>query len=291
MDPDLIRLILVVLGVLLVAGIYLWDRYKRAAPRSPMVRPVARDDDPADHDDVEAPFEERREPQLGDMSEATVPDISEHEAAPAVEAERFDEPQSAAKLPAADIDPEPADIGTWGVAAVDDDPQYSMNLSFDAHDSGDYLSTDPALADDVERKLIVLHVVAGGGEFRGPAIEKAFLSLHLRLGEMSIYHHHDGASGKVLFSVASMVEPGSFPVDDIDAFATPGLTLFTQLPGARDGIEILEIMLQTAKRLAELLHGELQDERHNKLTGQMERHIAESIIEHRRRLRLARSRR
>ena len=33
MDPDIVRLILAVLGVLLVAGIYFWDRYRRALPR------------------------------------------------------------------------------------------------------------------------------------------------------------------------------------------------------------------------------------------------------------------
>ena len=45
MDPDLIRLILVVLGVLLVAGIYLWDRYKRSLPREPMVRRASQPDE------------------------------------------------------------------------------------------------------------------------------------------------------------------------------------------------------------------------------------------------------
>ena len=49
--------------------------------------------------------------------------------------------------------------------------------------------------------------------------------------------------------------------------------------------------LSTAERLADLLHAELQDERHNKLTRQMQEHTRESIIEHRRKIRLARSRR
>ena len=38
-------------------------------------------------------------------------------------------------------------------------------------------------------------------------------------------------------------------------------------------------MLKAGRQLASLLNAELQDERHNKLTGQMERHIVESIIE------------
>ena len=188
-----------------------------------------------------------------------------------------------------ELDPEPAEIG-WAESTTGGDPQFSMDLNFDAHDDGDYLHMDPALQDDVERKLIVLHVLGRDGDLQGPAVEKACLSAHLRLGEMAIYHYHDGASGKVLFSVASMVEPGSFPIEDMTAFRTPGLTLFTQLPGARDGLEIFESMLKAGRQLASLLQAELQDERHNKLTGQMERHMAESIIEHRRRLKLSRSR-
>lgn len=279
MDPDLIRLILVVLGVLLVVGIYLWDRYKRAAPRAPMVRtpPSEEPVDVPSADDAQTAA--RREPQFNESVEVASADEAPAQAAPRTSGA------------ADDLDPEPADLGNWSESAAQGDPQYTMDLAFDAHDDNDYLSTDPVLLDEVERKLVVLHLVAGDGEFSGPAIEKACLSAHLRLGEMSIYHFHDGASGKVLFSIANMVEPGSFPIDDTEQFTTPGLTLFTQLPGPRDGLQIFEAMLQTGRRLASLLQGELQDERHNKLTAQMERHIVETVVEHRRRLRLARSRR
>ena len=284
MDPDLIRLILVVLGVLLVAGIYLWDRYKRRLPREPMVRQAPREDVTTVPEAAESdPGPHHAEPRIDTLPE-TPPSMTAGTRAGSDEL-AVDEPVRSDVL-----DPEPADIGNWDSATAGGDPQFTMELNFDAHDNSDYLSTDPALQDEVERKFIVLHLVGTQGDLRGPAVEKACLSLHLRLGEMSIYHHHDGASGKVLFSVASMVEPGSFPVDDMDGFVTPGLTLFTQLPGARDGLEIYETMLKTGRQLAGLLHAELQDERHNKLTGQMERHIAESIIEHRRRLKLSRSR-
>jgi cell division protein ZipA len=107
---------------------------------------------------------------------------------------------------------------------------------------------------------------------------------------MSIYHRQDPAAGGVLFSMANMVEPGVFPLDAMDSFTTPGVSLFTQLPGVRDGVEIYENMLDSARRLASELGAELQDERHNKLTRQMQEHTRERVIEHRRRLRLARSR-
>jgi cell division protein ZipA len=166
----------------------------------------------------------------------------------------------------------------------------AMELNFDAHGDGDYLHTDPALYDEVERKIVAVNLVARGSAFSGAAIAKACSAVQLRLGEMSIYHYHDGASGAVLFSMASMVEPGVFPAADLEDFSTPGLSLFTQLPGARDGVAIYDALLATAKKLGTLLDGELQDDRHNKLTRQMEEHMRESIIEHRRKINLARRR-
>ncbi len=290
MDPDLIRLILVVLGLLLIAGIYLWDRYKRAQPRGPMVRsaPAETSDPVTGATSAAAAYD--KEPRIDTLPE-TVPSVTVDDAvdrptaAPAAPPEAE---QQAAR--SAVLDPEPAEIGSWSDAGAAGDPQFSMDLKFDAHDDGDYVHMDPALHDDVERKLVVLHVIGRDGDLGGLAIEKACVAAQLRLGEMEIYHSHDGANGKELYSVASMVEPGSFPIDDMRAFRTPGLTLFTQLPGVRDGVQIFEDMLKAGRQLASLLDAELQDERHNKLTGQMERHIVESIIEHRRRVKLARSR-
>jgi cell division protein ZipA len=280
MDPDLLRLLLVVLGVLLVLGIYLWDRYQRAVPPArnrrvieepaepgvPHDRPVTRNDRDAVEPSWEAP--------AGAGTSGSAP---------------ADPPPSRISLEL-DPDPDPAAIEAWSTSAAAEEPQLSMGLRFDAHGDADYLSADPELQDDVERKLIVIHVASRQGSMAGPAIEQACAAADLELGDMSIYHRRDPANGQVLFSVASMVEPGSFPRDGMAQFRTPGLTLFSQLPGAREGTEIYEAMLEAAAGLAMRLQAEVQDEHRNKLTRQMQDHMRESIIEHRRKVRLARSR-
>jgi cell division protein ZipA len=282
MDPDLVRLILVVFGVLLVAGIYLWDRYRRALPRPrvPKRTPVKMSVDPATLEQTDA---ERAEPVVGDMvehiPEMRVPTSQESSGV-----------EAAPKRAGSELDPDPADIGEWSDSTHDRNPQFSMDLKFDAHGDSDYLSTDPALYSEVERKLVVVNLVVRDGVFRGAAIEKACAAVGLVMGEMSIYHRRDPVSGQALFSMASMLEPGSFPAGDMADFATPGLCLFTQLPGVRDGIEIYDEMLSTANQLAALLHAELQDDQHNKLTRQMQEHTREQIIEHRRKIKLTRSR-
>ncbi|MGB5452908.1 MAG: cell division protein ZipA C-terminal FtsZ-binding domain-containing protein [Sedimenticolaceae bacterium] len=283
MDPDLVRLILVVLGILLVAGIYLWDRYRRSVPRFRMPRrsPSSISIDP---ETLEANPSARAEPTIGEAVES-IPEMRLDDSPNDVEI-AIDVPRTRSEL-----DPDPSDLGEWSGAGRDQDPQFSMDLNFDAHGDGDYLSTDPALYDEVERKLVVINLVMRGGTFSGVAIEKACSAVNLVLGDMSIYHRHDGSNGRVMFSMASMLEPGNFPSDGMAGFATPGLSLFTQLPGVRDGVEIYEEMLSTAKQLASLLHAELQDQEHNKLTRQMQEHTRESIIEHRRKLNLVRGRR
>ena len=272
-----------VLGVLLVVGIYLWDRYKHAAPRPQALRrsPAAMSID----SDTVADDVERAEPRMDDAVES-IPEMRLDRDDPAVS-----RPAGKRPAPRAALDPEPQDLGEWRGVAHDADPQFSMDLNFDVHGDGDYLSSDPALRDEVERKIVVINVVARDGVFAGPAIERACGAAGLSLGDMSIYHRHEQKGGRVLFSLASMVEPGSFPSGGMGGFTTPGLSIFTQLPGVRDGVAIYDEMLATANRLASLLNGELRDERHNKLTRQMEKHTRESIIEHRRKLKLARSRR
>ena len=283
MDPDVVRLILVLLGILLVAGIYLWDRYKRAVPRSRfMKRTVSAPSRPDSSLGPEDAPPRRAEPTIEELPEdipAMPLDASEERPPPAAEGRAGDA-----------LDPEPQDLGEWSAGATNQDPQATLELSFDAHGDSDYLSTEPALYDEVERLIVVVNLAARGAAFSGPAIDKACRAVNLVRGDMSIYHQHDPDSGKVLFSMASMVEPGSFPSGDMRGFSTPGLSIFTQLPGARDGVQIYDAMIATAQRLAGLLNAELHDEGHNKLTRQMQEHTREAIIEHRRRIKLARSR-
>jgi cell division protein ZipA len=280
MDPDVVRLILVLLGILLVAGIYLWDRYQRAMPRPRATKRAARtmsmDTKPAAVDKSAA----RKEPRLD--ATATVDDDDASAGSVALD------PEPGRRR--AQRDPEPPAPGEWAAETPDQDAQAALDLRFDAHGDADYLAADPALQDETERLIVVVNLAAPEGGFSGAAIEKACSATGLEFGDMSIYHFHDPASGRVMFSLASSVEPGSFPADNMARFTTPGLSLFAQLPGVCDGLKIYDQLLQTAHRLAGLLRAEVQDERRNKLTRQMQEHTREVIIEHQRKIRLARRR-
>ncbi len=147
--------------------------------------------------------------------------------------------------------------------------------------------------DDDPVKILQINIIAREGVFNGKDIFRAAGELGLVHGDMQIFHRYgDGAVKKrPLFSMASMVEPGIFPPDGLDAFNTPGMTLFTQLPGPMDGMVIFSDMLFSAERLASLLNGELQDEAHSDLSKQTIEQIREEILEHCRQVQLARGKR
>lgn len=141
-----------------------------------------------------------------------------------------------------------------------------------------------------EEKIVVLNVAAPEGEvFAGPAVFDALESVGLQLGEHNIFHRTlDTRHGRVaLFSVANILEPGHFAVDDPETFETPGLAFFLRLPGPFDGLAAFEQMHASARAVAETLGGRLLDSRRCNLTAQAVEHIREELIEHRRRAHLA----
>ncbi|SFC93390.1 cell division protein ZipA [Thiohalospira halophila DSM 15071] len=139
--------------------------------------------------------------------------------------------------------------------------------------------------------ILALFVTAPeGSAFPGSALATALGEAGLRFGSMEIFHwyHAGGGAGEEpVFSVASMVEPGTLEKLD-ETFATPGLAFFCQLPGPRPGMESLEAMLAAARRVAYDLGGELLDERRSTLTDQTVGHLRDRVREHELHLRTAR---
>jgi cell division protein ZipA len=135
--------------------------------------------------------------------------------------------------------------------------------------------------------IIVLYIVAQRGRgLNGSDIFSALEEIGLKYGDMNIFHHYGVGELKVkqaVFSVANIVEPGTFDLREMDEFTTPGLALFLRLPGPFGGRVAFELMLNSAQRMAEELRGVLQDERHQFLTQKAITALRERIaqFEHR----------
>ena len=131
-------------------------------------------------------------------------------------------------------------------------------------DLADEVSDVPAPVDQSEvtkrafPELTQLSVVAKNGlRFEGAALEQTFAELGLAHGEMDIYHRYDHTTGAPLFSVTSMVEPGTFPVKKMESFSSPGISLFFQPRLADDPLLVFDLLVHTCEELAQRLDGSI----------------------------------
>lgn len=154
----------------------------------------------------------------------------------------------------------------------------------------------PVASDSVEKmpmeieQVIALHVVSRGHPFNGEDLLRAVLSYGLRFGDMSIFHRHEQPSGqgKVLFSMAKAVEPGIFDLEAMTGEEVPGVSFFLALPGV-NSIIAYDIMVDTARRLANELQGDVLDENQQPLTRQLIEHYRERVQEFERHRLMSRS--
>lgn len=102
--------------------------------------------------------------------------------------------------------------------------------------------------------------------FSGPRLKEAFTELELIHGDMGIYHRMDQQLKEPLFSLASLVEPGTFPRDSMEAFECPGIVLFFQPAKVPDPLEVFDNLLDTCHELSTQLDGIEWDESREPLT-------------------------
>jgi len=208
---DGLRWLLLLFGVLVVAGVYIYGRYQRKSPEKASSPKITRD---------------RVEPSLGDEANA---------------------------------DAETEEDTGWDVTA-------SGNSDEDAH---------------VEQKIVTLRIVARNqGAINGEELALSLRGIGMRHGKFGIYHCYDGADeDKVIFSAASLVEPGTFDMATIKEQELPGISLFMVLPGPVDGAQSFDLMITAARALKLSLGADLLDESGSTLSVQRERYLREEIIQ------------
>ncbi len=115
------------------------------------------------------------------------------------------------------------------------------------------------------RKILSLRIAFAPQRVEGTKLLEALLAETLQHGKYGIFHrvHSDGS---IVFSIASMVEPGTFDLEKMSETLYPGITMFTQLPGPVPGMHALNELIACARRLQANLGGTLQDERGVPLT-------------------------
>lgn len=154
------------------------------------------------------------------------------------------------------------------------------------HDAGSSSGTeagnDAAEKAIVAEKIITLRLVARAKDaFRGDELVLNLRGIGMRHGKFGIFHRYEGTDDdNPVFSVASLVEPGSFDLANIKDQLIPGVSMFMVLPGPIEGIKAFDLLMAAARALAQSLHAELLDESGSTLSIQRERYLREEIIQY-----------
>lgn len=257
---DGLRWILLGAGLLLIIGVVLFGRRpgKSSAHTGTKRAPTASDlgaPDPVD-DDRLAPIlgEDGASPSAVELSDRAIPSIDTSGTGEQVDIEDLVDPGAEGR----DFQPNPE-----GADA--------------AHPAG-----AAAELPDVPQKIVTVRIV--GHEKATFAGDKLVLSLRgigMRHGRFGIFHRYDGNDeSRVVFSAASLLEPGSFDLENLKEQRLPGISLFMVLPGPIDGTEAFDQMMAASRTVAKSLDGELLDEAGSTLSIQRERYLREEIIQY-----------
>ena len=136
------------------------------------------------------------------------------------------------------------------------------------------------LARQQDPEVFMLNVVARSKKgFRGDDILQILLACDLRFGDMAFFHRHEHEAGRgaVQFSVANMMQPGVFDIDNMADMTTPGLVFFLALPGPEDMMQAFDYMLETAKAVSRNLHADVLDESRSVVSKQTIDHSRQKI--------------
>jgi cell division protein ZipA len=273
--PEL-RWILIGFAIVLLAGIYLWGR--RGSVRAM---------------DQEVGHRSRPEPTMLIDSEGDAhtpafdsPEIDDERSLNSTEdvdlgvtVERKTNPPSRPKhLPNAAESPAqpPNHTDTWRGRVEPTLADAGVTVELPVEEAGEATSSDedaptlsssetPAPRRSERRKILALRLAASPHRMEGSRLLEVFGAENLQHGKYGIYHrlHDDGVS---IFSVASMVEPGTFEPEKMAQTQYSGITMFAQLPGPVPGMHALNELVACARRLHQFLGGTLQDDRGVPLT-------------------------
>jgi cell division protein ZipA len=289
--PEL-RWILIAFGLALLAGIYFWGRRsaKASSPNenSPVrLRPeplFETDESYDDARDADSSFVDEPEdraiadaaidaPVLDRTGSFETPEVSVPRSHREPRRERieptFGDESVTAELPVDEVPAEPAAKPEPSFPAPSSPGSLSRAPSSPASSSIDAptlsMSSAPSPRRIERRKIIALRLAAGPQRIPGAQLKAALEAESLQHGKYDVFHRLDG-QGVAIFSVASMVEPGTFDLEKMTQEMYPGVTLFTQLPAPFAGMLAFNELVACARRLHAALGGTLQDERGVPLT-------------------------
>jgi cell division protein ZipA len=265
--PEL-RIILLVVGVLFVAGIAGYEWWRSRGSR-PLAASVARDDGPADAPSRPAPA------PLPDISVVRDSRVARSDSLPVIELASTSESGTRRALGISISDDVAVDVAhDSGVRETRNEPYIGQDDSISAVRVLDEppVPRGPQLVlawpGETERRIVTLRVIPRiETRFQGRGLRQAFSAAGFWHGPLDIYHLPD-EDGRVVVSAAALAQPGTFDPSIMDSQRFSGLNLFAVLPGPKPERETFDELVHAARQLAERLDGTLADQHGEELTPQ-----------------------
>lgn len=323
MEFDL-RAALFLIGVIVIAGILLDGLRRKSAHKKTASQPASAHDKPdADFDlfagDLGAPRVIKKKADTVSSTSASVPrksaDVADGLRVDEQASELSDHAVSYEAIGSEGIVSKPRKVSyREAVQHRSSQPETETVTAGDDEDMGDYsfgaaeVSAPRRASHDVEMEslssetqsrdsrdnrnisfddVIVINVMAKPkDDISGNDLLRALLSVGLRFGDMNIFHRHEQLTGKgaVLFSAVNVVEPGTFDLNRMEDFKTPGICMFLRLPGPKRSLHAFEQLVESARKIANMLGAELKDENHSVLTHQTIEHYRQRVLDFERKM-------
>ena len=280
--PEL-RIILLVIGLLFVAGIAGFEWWRSRGQRPATVLGSGR----AGREDDDEPAHEA--PRVAERSS----DRHEHKPLPEINVVRDPHMSVQDALPVIEL-ASASDTGARRALGISISDEVAVDLSR----SEPYIGQDDDVSEarvvaeppvvgapkltlswpaESERRIVTLRVMPKSEpRFAGRALRQAFSGCGFWHGPLDIYHLPD-EQGRVLLSAAALAQPGTFDPSIMDSQRFSGLNLFAVLPGAAPEREIFEELVHSARQLAERLDGLLQDQHGGELTPERIARLRQSL--------------
>ncbi len=194
----------------------------------------------------------RRNDSMVDDMDAELPEFTAHSL------DDVDEGVGAVRI----ISRDASDISDQDLSSFSVDDEALEQAAPEEGDNSELEQAAPTLPNDI----VVLYILAKPNkQLVGSQVNSSAQAMGLSFGEMNIFHYRK--DNRNVFSLANMLEPGSFDASTIHDLKTTGLTVFMQIQGD-DPLDDLTEMLQRSYQLAGLLDARLCNHRREPLTEQ-----------------------
>lgn len=268
-----LRFVLIIVGALAIAALLfhgLWTSKKEGSTKfgnKPMRKLDVEGDEESDvlpergfapEDDFEIIRKERKEPEFAPEPVLADPLIDSYQ-------DEVDTTPQTRHLDETELDV--PSISTQSLDEVEDSLEPVTNVEPEVESTLSTADSEPQ--SEPEMEVIVLNVHCAGDEpFVGTKLFDSMQQNGLLYGEMDIFHRHSDLSGtgKVLFSVANMMQPGTLKHDDPAEFTTKGISFFMTLPCYGEPDQNFKLMLKTAQQIADDLGANVLDDARNLMT-------------------------